>query len=131
MKMWKFKQTYSFPIEIIPWKRPLLPPKTGSKANSKPTAQSWNTPKEKMNAKAPKNQDFLNSTWYSIATDSLSKFWSKRYLKNKCPYCNLTRKRIVSISFYQKLYHLDKGDKENNELQQIFCSQEIGEEDQL
>lgn len=33
-------QTYSFPIEIIPCKRPLLPPKTGSKANSKPTAQS-------------------------------------------------------------------------------------------
>ena len=34
-------QTYSFPIDIIPCKRPLLPPKTGSKANSKPTAQSW------------------------------------------------------------------------------------------
>jgi hypothetical protein len=34
------KQTYNFPIEIIPCIAPLLPPKTGSKANNKPTAQS-------------------------------------------------------------------------------------------
>lgn len=40
MKFLISDSTYNFAIDIIPWNRPLLPPRTGSRAKRRPTAQS-------------------------------------------------------------------------------------------
>jgi len=36
--------TYDLLMDITPWRTPDVPPKTGSSAKSKPTAQSWKKP---------------------------------------------------------------------------------------
>ena len=98
-------------MDISPWRTPEVPPKTGSSANSKPTAQSWEVQQSKdASGRRKVHMDKLSARKRQWNTTNKRENWrmseKNSNLQNKSSNGNLPMKGVSRILFHQEFQYL-------------------------